>query len=346
MIAAAAAYIARDLLWRLLFRVVKYAALALSGAAILLTSCMTFGGAGLVATRQFGAATTPVNPPIVGPGNPIVPVPPDTTLVTDLQRYLLAIAAGWRDETAIEAVAISIAEDPAGDPAVISPTRDLGLWQINELWWPQFGGRDALSVPQTNANAAFWIYSNARTVDGILQHWNSWSTFRRGTHLQYMTRARAAAALAGVPAVGVYTFPLPGWRGPINVHWGVATAIGGSDLFAPSGTPVVSVSAGSVTSAGWEPIGGNNVLIKGADGLLYYYAHFVSEPMVRTGQTVAAGTPIGLVGNTGDADRGAPHLHIGIGYWIMLGADAFGGTGGGFDAVSFLRQIYAAQNGG
>jgi murein DD-endopeptidase MepM/ murein hydrolase activator NlpD len=66
---------------------------------------------------------------------------------------------------------------------------------------------------------------------------------------------------------------------------------------------------------------------------------------VQRGQPVLPGSPLGFVGNTGDADRGPPHLHIGIGYSILLGSDAYGGTGSGFDAVNFLRTVYAQARG-
>jgi len=88
------------------------------------------------------------------------------------------------------------------------------------------------------------------------------------------------------------------------------------------------------------------VLVKGADGLQYYYAHFDDLPVVRVGQSLIPGLLLGHVGNTGDADRGPPHLHIGIGHTILLGADAFGGTGSGFDAVTFLRTLYAQMHQG
>ena len=141
-----------------------------------------------------------------------------------------------------------------------------------------------------------------------------------------------------------YVWPLPGWLGPIDLHWG--SNPGASDLMAPAGTPVVSVSDGTVTFAGYDSLGGNAVEIHGADGLDYYYAHMRSSPLVRAGQAIAAGTPLGAVGNTGDASGGPAHLHLGIGHGIQTGGGPAGGAGIGFDAVSFLRQLAAGRAGG
>jgi hypothetical protein len=117
--------------------------------------------------------------------------------VSDAERYLLARAAGWTFQEAITAVAVSIAEDGSGDPAALSPantngTRDLGLWQVNSAWWPQFGGSAALVDPFTNARAAFVIFGR--------QGWCAWSTFERGcgpghtgAYVAFLGRARAAA---------------------------------------------------------------------------------------------------------------------------------------------------------
>jgi murein DD-endopeptidase MepM/ murein hydrolase activator NlpD len=261
--------------------------------------------------------------------------------------YLLAVQAGWKGEDAVVATAISLAEDPRGDPAAehvnndIGPTIDKGLWQINSgkppdyHEWTIWGGREALADPATNAWAAHTMWTQ--------RGFQPWSTFNGGQYLAHMADARAAARAATLSAAD-YTFPLPGWTGQINLHWGVA--IGGSDLFAPRGQPIVSVAAGRVLEAGWDRVGGNAVLIAGDDGLQYYYAHFDDAPAVRANTHISSGILLGHVGNTGDADRGPTHLHIGIGHTILLGADAYGGTGSGFDAVKLLRDLYAQMHGG
>jgi|SRR5579859_3137864 len=140
-------------------------------------------------------------------------------------------------------------------------------------------------------------------------------------------------------------FPLPGWTGPINSHWGVAGNNGGSDLMvSASGVqPVVSMVSGKVTfvssQASAPTSGGNAIEIHGIDGLDYYYAHLADAIGLKPGDTVAAGQLLGTADTTGDAAGGPPHLHIGIGYGIQTGTTATGGLGKGFDAVAALKAL-------
>lgn len=134
------------------------------------------------------------------PGAISVPVegfPSGQPEVSDEQRYSLALAAGWSALEAITATAISIAENGSGNPAALSGlnrdgSRDLGLWQINSGWWPQFGGPQALTNPANNARAAYAIYQR--------QHWCAWSTYlascgpgHTGSYAAFMGRAERAA---------------------------------------------------------------------------------------------------------------------------------------------------------
>jgi len=121
---------------------------------------------------------------------------------------------------------------------------------------------------------------------------------------------------------------------------------GGSDLMAPRGTPVLSMQHGTVTDIyrdnGSHTVGGNGVMIKGDDGLDYYYAHFDKPPALKPGQRVEAGAQIGEVGNSGNAwkdGKGATHLHIGIGHGISNGVGAEGGLGMNYDAQQVLVDL-------
>jgi hypothetical protein len=121
--------------------------------------------------------------------------------VTDVERFLLARAAGFSSLEAITATAISIAEDGSGNPTALSPrnsngTFDFCLWQVNSSWWPRFGGQSALANPQTCAAAADVIFQ--------IQGWCAWSTFEAscgrghtGAYAAFMGRARIAASQAG-----------------------------------------------------------------------------------------------------------------------------------------------------
>lgn len=137
---------------------------------------------------------------------------------------------------------------------------------------------------------------------------------------------------------GQYVSPIAG-MGPVGAHWGVPGAVGGTDIFAPGGTPIQSIGAGTVVSANYEPMGGWNVMVQGADGKRYYYAHMQDAPDVKAGQTVAAGDILGRVGDTGNAAGKGTHLHLGIGDAIQSGMGVQSGLGTNFNAIQFLNDI-------
>ena len=83
----------------------------------------------------------------------------------------------------------------------------------------------------------------------------------------------------------------------------------GLDFGIKVGTPVEATMDGKVTYAGWNNQGyGNLVIVENGD-YKTYYAHLSSIP-VSIGDSVAAGTTIGLSGNTGNST--GPHLHYEI----------------------------------
>jgi murein DD-endopeptidase MepM/ murein hydrolase activator NlpD len=81
----------------------------------------------------------------------------------------------------------------------------------------------------------------------------------------------------------------------------------GVDFLVGSGTPVHSVAAGTVVSAGADGAYGNDVIIRHADGKYTLYGH-LTEPLVSAGQTVTEGQEIGISGATGNVT--GPHLHF------------------------------------
>jgi len=76
-------------------------------------------------------------------------------------------------------------------------------------------------------------------------------------------------------------------------------------MFAPAGTPVLAVVAGSAVPQ-HNALGGNALWLSGGDGNTYYYAHMSGY---GTTGSVGAGTVIGYVGATGNAG-GVNHLHF------------------------------------
>lgn len=106
-----------------------------------------------------------------------------------------AQAAGFTGDALVKAVAIALAES-SGNPKAYNPETaagapqgqgSYGLWQIYLAAHPEFAGVN-LYDPQTNANAAFAVYS---TAGGF----TPWSTFNSGAY-----QAHLSAASQGVSA--------------------------------------------------------------------------------------------------------------------------------------------------
>jgi murein DD-endopeptidase MepM/ murein hydrolase activator NlpD len=98
--------------------------------------------------------------------------------------------------------------------------------------------------------------------------------------------------------------------------FGAAREIGahqGNDVFAAFGAPVLSVADGVVEKVGTLPISGNRLWVRTKAGDEFFYAHLSAfSPDAVDGRQVKAGTVLGFVGNTGDAEPTPPHLHFEI----------------------------------
>jgi len=82
----------------------------------------------------------------------------------------------------------------------------------------------------------------------------------------------------------------------------------GIDLVEPFGSPVFAADDGIVAVVGSSGSGyGNYVVIAHAGGFDTLYGH-LSSILVRAGQRVTQGTPVGLEGSTGNST--GPHLHF------------------------------------
>jgi murein DD-endopeptidase MepM/ murein hydrolase activator NlpD len=87
----------------------------------------------------------------------------------------------------------------------------------------------------------------------------------------------------------------------------------GEDIFAAAGTPLLAVADGTLHTIGFNKIGGYRLWLRDTQGNEFYYAHLSAySPLAVEGRSVQAGDIIGFVGDTGDADGGAPHLHFEI----------------------------------
>ncbi|GAA3019813.1 hypothetical protein GCM10020229_33820 [Kitasatospora albolonga] len=121
----------------------------------------------------------------------------------------------------------------------------------------------------------------------------------------------AAAEAAAAKAARAADFALPTSGYQLTAHYGQSGSYWshlhtGLDFAAATGTPVVAVAGGTVSSAGWSGAYGYRVIQTLPDGTELWYCH-LSSITVASGQ-VAPGTVLGKVGATGNVT--GPHLHL------------------------------------
>lgn len=86
------------------------------------------------------------------------------------------------------------------------------------------------------------------------------------------------------------------------------------DIMAAGGTPVIAAQAGKIIRFHESVPGGITIYQQSLDQrYVYYYAHLQRRADgLQEGQTVAKGSTIGYVGDTGNAGPGNYHLHFSI----------------------------------
>ena len=129
-----------------------------------------------------------------------------------------------------------------------------------------------------------------------------------------------SAAPSDTPSAGVLAVPVAGIRrDTIRDSWGDPRDNGlrahhGTDLMAPANTPVLAAAPGTVEKLWTSAAGGTTLYVRSpARNRVYYYAHLSGYAAgLHEGQIIAAGDPIGFVGDTGNAGAGNFHLHFGL----------------------------------
>jgi murein DD-endopeptidase MepM/ murein hydrolase activator NlpD len=105
-----------------------------------------------------------------------------------------------------------------------------------------------------------------------------------------------------------------GWR--IHPITGDRRFHAGTDIGAPTGTPILAAAKGQVETADWMGGYGLTVTVNHSSAQQTLYAH-MSEILVRPGQWVEPGTVIGRVGSTGNST--GPHLHFEVRHFTANG---------------------------
>lgn len=126
-----------------------------------------------------------------------------------------------------------------------------------------------------------------------------------------------------------YMFPFPKHlRSKVSYSnsWGDPRSFGGKrkhegiDLFAPKGTPIISIANGKIVRKGWNQLGGWTITIQDDKypQFFYYYAHLDKyADGLEEGMKVTKAQVLGFVGDSGYGPMGTtgkfpPHLHLGI----------------------------------
>jgi len=106
----------------------------------------------------------------------------------------------------------------------------------------------------------------------------------------------------------------------------------GQDVMAACGTPLVAARGGRVQMSTWDDAAGNYLVIDGkGTSYDFMYAHLAEPSPLQEGEVVRTGQPIGVVGDTGDAQ--GCHLHF-----EMWSAPGWYEGGSPFDPLPYLEK--------
>jgi murein DD-endopeptidase MepM/ murein hydrolase activator NlpD len=124
--------------------------------------------------------------------------------------------------------------------------------------------------------------------------------------------AKSAEQQAALIALNLWELPLAPSAYHLTATFGQSSGLWSSthtglDFAAPTGTPIMSVTNGTVTSVGYEGAYGNQVVVTTEDGEELWYCHMNSFA-ASVGDVVRAGDVLGYVGSTGNVT--GPHLHL------------------------------------
>ncbi|MBD2530873.1 M23 family metallopeptidase [Nostoc flagelliforme FACHB-838] len=156
-----------------------------------------------------------------------------------------------------------------------------------------------------------------------------------------------ASVLPQIPYTGRVAYSGTGMMYPLSIPASITSVFGwrvhpitgnqrfhaGTDIGAPTGTPVLAAAAGQVETANWLGGYGLTVTLNHKSAQQTLYAH-MSEIFVQPGQWVEPGTVIGRVGSTGNST--GPHLHFEVRH---LSPNGWVATDPGVHLQSGLSQL-------
>ncbi|MDZ8135987.1 MAG: peptidoglycan DD-metalloendopeptidase family protein [Nostoc sp. DedQUE04] len=156
-----------------------------------------------------------------------------------------------------------------------------------------------------------------------------------------------ASVLPQIPYMGRVAYSGTGMMYPLSIPAPITSLFGwrihpitgnqrfhaGTDLGAPTGTPVLAAAAGQVETANWVGGYGLTVILNHKSAEQTLYGH-MSEILVQPGQWVQPGTVIGRVGSTGNST--GPHLHFEVRH---LTQDGWVASDPGVELQSALSQL-------
>ena len=174
-----------------------------------------------------------------------------------------------------------------------------------EAW--DFGGmRGIASLPNLLGSRTFsgdgrWFAGVARTS----LYGNQLEVYRCGTRAQAASDRADPVARVRQQRIDAdprrFVRPVAGFIS--QFRQGAHTGI---DIAAPVGSLITAADAGTVTFAGWAPVGGRAVCVDHGSEIESCYYH-TSVHLVHVGDRVARGQPIATIGMTGLTT--GPHVH-------------------------------------
>lgn len=209
----------------------------------------------------------------------------------DSSLFAAGAAAGLRDATLLElanvfSYDIDFAQDlRAGDRFAVMYEE---VWRDGEF----VRGGDIVAATFVNQGRHYAAYRYT-TSDGKLGYYDAEGRPVKKSFLRMPIEfARISSRFASARRHPIL--------GTVRAHKGV-------DYAARAGTPIHAAGDGRVAFAGWQNGYGRVVVLEHGRGYTTLYGHMSRFGKYRTGQRVAQGAVIGLVGATGLAT--APHLH-------------------------------------